>query len=129
MPELLRSIYDPIIMKIIAEVGLNFNGSMDLAFKTIGAAKACGCDAAKFQNFYVDTFIHQRSEFWEYDNNGIPIKERQDTMFRRHELNLEKITALKAHCDSIGIEFISTPMCRRGLSELVSIGVKTLKNG
>ncbi len=116
-------------MKIIAEVGLNFNGDISLARATINAAKECGCDAVKFQNFKVDSFIHQRSEFWTYINNGEKITERQEDMFRRHELKFDDLVVLKNHCDDIGIEFISTPMCKNGVDELVKLGVTTLKNG
>ncbi len=114
---------------IIAEIGLNFNGSIPLALKTIEAAKACGCDAVKFQNFKVESFIHQRSEFWEYENDGVKIKERQYDMFKRHELSFADLLALSMYAKEIGIGFGSTPMCRSGVDELVMLGVPWLKNG
>lgn len=116
-------------MKIIAEIGLNFNGDIDLARQTIYAAKQAGADAVKFQNFRVETFINQRSENWTYVNCGMELTETQDAMFRRHEIDYGMLVQLQGYAEHFDIEFSATPMCIEGLRDLVRLEVPWLKNG
>jgi sialic acid synthase SpsE len=70
---------------IIAEAGINHNGSINHAKKLADASKESGADAVKFQTFW-----------------GI-------TRLKKYELSKEKWIQLKEHCDKIGIIFLSTP--------------------
>lgn len=95
---------------VIAEIGVNHNGSLDLAHKLIDAAD--GADAVKFQTFTAD-----RLE---------PPGERRD-MLSRLELDREWYPELKDHAERNGLEFISTPFDVESLRFLVSLGVGTIK--
>jgi N,N'-diacetyllegionaminate synthase len=111
---------------IVAEIGLNHCGSMQLARKTIEAAKEAGADAVKFQNYKTESFIGQRSTWWTYRDGT---KERQYEMFKRHELTFADLVQIDAWCRELHIDWHSTPMCEVGLRELVKLKVKVLKNG
>ena len=101
---------------IIAEIGSNHNGNMELAKRLINAAKECGADCVKFQSWSKDTIFSKKV----YENNFF----LQDDYRSRTDYTLEEIVdkysidredhyMLKAYCDSIGIEFNSTPFSKR----------------
>ncbi len=114
---------------IAAEVGINHNGDMDLAIRTIDAAIASGADAVKFQNYYTEDFVLDKTLSYTYISQGTSVTESQYDMFKRYELNLEQLEMLKRHCDKKGVVFFSTPTSERGLDDLKKIGVSLLKNG
>lgn len=114
---------------IVAEVGINHNGNMEIAKKTILAAKQSGADAVKFQNYKTEDFVPIRNVEYEYISQGKLIKEFQYDIFKRYELSVEQIIELKNFCDSHSIEFHSTPTNFEGIDLLKKIGVAVLKNG
>jgi len=114
---------------VVAEIGLNHNGDMDLAKKTILAAKESGADAVKFQNYKTDDFIIDKKLSHEYLNGGKKIIESQYEMFKRYELSDNQVIELKDFCDINNIDFHSTPTNFDGIDLLKKIGVKVLKNG
>jgi len=114
---------------VIAEIGINHNGSIELAKKSIEAAKKCGVDAVKFQNYVTTDFISDRSLTYQYPGPDGRITESQYDLFKRNELSDEQFTLLKQCCDSIGIEFLSTPTNRQGVEFLAGIGCRMVKNG
>jgi len=114
---------------IIAEIGLNHNGNYDLARKSIEVAASCGVDAVKFQNFKTEDFLSDRKITYTYKNNGKDITEPLFDICKRAEFKRDWISPLKALCDKLGIEFISTPTSEEGVMDLVNNGVKILKNG
>ncbi len=114
---------------IVAEIGINHNGDMDLAKKTILAAKDAGADAVKFQNYKTEDFVPTRNVEFEYVSQGKKIKEFQYDMFKRYELNDDQVVDLKEFCDGNSIDFHSTPTNFQGIDLLKKIGVNVLKNG
>lgn len=96
---------------IIAEIGANHNGDMDLARKIIDSAKASGCDAVKFQSWTPDSLVSQE----EYDRNqqyaDSPKKHfgSLKEMVKKYYLRPDQHIELKKYCDSAGITFSSTP--------------------
>ena len=85
-------------INFIAEIGLNHNGSIDLAKKHVEKAKECGADIAKFQNYFA-----KRAK------ENSPIYEILDQC----ELNSDQFCELKEFCDELEIEFASTPFCEK----------------
>lgn len=94
---------------IIAEAGVNHNGSFDLAKKLVDAAKNAGADAIKFQTFKADDLVAKKSKLANYQKKNIGKNESQLEMLRRVELNEEDFKKLKKYCDEKNIIFLSTP--------------------
>ncbi len=113
---------------LIAEIGANHNGDMDLARKLIDAAKAAGADAAKFQSWTVDSLISNA----EYDRNtSYSDPERHfgslREMVERYQLSEEQHHELAAYCASVGIDFLSTGFCPAEVDLLDSLDVPAFK--
>lgn len=106
-----KEVKDFSVPYIIAEIGANHNGDMDLARKIIDSAKSCGCDAVKFQSWTPDSLISRE----EYDRNQQyddspkkhfgSLKEMVEKYYLRPEQHIE----LKEYCDNAEITFFSTP--------------------
>lgn len=94
---------------IIAEAGVNHNGSFTLACRLADAAKAAGADCVKYQTFRSERIISQYAPKAEYQKRSTGAGESQLDMVRKLELSYEEFAALKRYCDSIGIAFLSTP--------------------
>lgn len=93
---------------VIAEAGVNHNGSFDIACKLVDAAKEAGADCIKFQTFVSEKLVSKNAEKAEYQKNTTGDSSQQD-MLKKLELSFEDFTKLKRYCDSVGIVFISTP--------------------
>jgi N-acetylneuraminate synthase/N,N'-diacetyllegionaminate synthase len=114
---------------VAAEVGLNHNGDLELAHRSIDAAADAGADAVKFQNFRTEDFVSDREVTYEYVSQGETVVEAQYDMFKRYELPESAWVELKRHCDDRGVVFFSTPTSEAGIDQLVRIGAPLLKNG
>ena len=114
---------------LAAEVGINHNGDMDLAHRSIDAAADAGADAVKFQNYHTEDFLSDRSLTYEYVSQGKTVVEPQYDMFKRCELAPAQLRELRAHCDRREVIFFSTPTSEKGIQELLELGMSLLKNG
>lgn len=114
---------------VVAEVGINHNGDMNLAHKTIDAAISAGANGVKFQNYATEDFLENATLTYTYYNDGQKIIESQWDMFKRCELSEEELIELKKHCDQKNIIFFSTPTSPSGLNLLKRLNVPLLKNG
>lgn len=114
---------------LVAEIGLNHNGDMELARRTIDAAREAGADAVKFQSYRTEDFVSDRTLTYSYTSGGRTVTESQYDMFKRCELDEADLAALAAHCAERGIGFHSTPTSADGVRALVALGVGVLKNG
>ncbi|MBF0619479.1 MAG: N-acetylneuraminate synthase [Candidatus Omnitrophica bacterium] len=102
---------------VIAEAGVNHNGSMALAYRLIDAATRAGADAVKFQTFVAENVISRYAPKAEYQLATTAQGESQLEMARQLQFTPEQFCRLKAHCARRGIMFLSTPF------DLVSVGV------
>ncbi|MCD9022316.1 N-acetylneuraminate synthase family protein [Cohnella silvisoli] len=114
---------------IVAEAGINHNGSLDLAFQMIVAAKDAGVDAVKFQTFKAEEFIADEHQTYTYMSQGKTITESMFQMFKRCEFSRDEWFAIKQKCDEEGILFLSTPQNRSDLDLLLELGVPAIKVG
>lgn len=94
---------------IIAEIGVNHNGSIDLAMKHIQAAKLSGADAVKFQTFNADRLVSHGTPKVEYQSQTTAPNETHFEMIRRLELPYDQHFPLKEFAENLGMAFISTP--------------------
>ncbi|MGA8728733.1 MAG: N-acetylneuraminate synthase [Terracidiphilus sp.] len=94
---------------VIAEAGVNHNGSLDLALKLIDAAKASGADAVKFQTFRADLLATRSAHKAAYQERLTANSESQFQMLQRLELDAAAHRCLVEHCRKVGIQFLSSP--------------------
>ena len=114
---------------VIAEVGINHNGDLEIARKLIDMAADAGADAVKFQNFRTEDFLSNRSLTYTYISEGKEITESQWELFKRYELTGERLAAVAGHCRSKGVDFGSTATSAEGVDECLRLGATFLKNG
>lgn len=113
---------------VIAEVGVNHNGSEELAIELVKAAKDAGADVVKFQTFNADKLATEQAKQAEYQKKNIGYEESQSDMLKRLELSEESYARLSKFCDELGVEFLSTAFDAESLTFLVEeIGIKRLK--
>lgn len=112
---------------IIAEAGVNHNGSIDLAIELITQAKKTGADCVKFQTFQAKNIVSQSSPKANYQLKSTDPSESQFRMLKKLELDKESFSILKNKCDEIGIDFMSTPYNIEDIHLLDSLDVKIFK--
>jgi len=113
---------------IIAEAGVNHNGSEKLAFELVDAAYRAGADIIKFQTFKAAKLVTASAEQADYQITNTKRKESQLAMLSRLELSFEFHLELVEYCKKIGIEFLSTAFDSESLNFLVNdLKLKTLK--
>lgn len=93
---------------IIAEAGVNHNGSFQLACKLVDEAKKAGVDCIKFQTFKAEKLVSHTAKKAEYQKKTTGDSSQQD-MLKQLELSFDEFIQLKAYCDKVGIAFLSTP--------------------
>ncbi len=93
---------------VIAEIGVNHEGSISLAKRLIDEAKEGGADAVKFQSYKAETLASKDSpSYW--DTTKEPTTSQYE-LFKKHDsFWQEEMQTLKVYCDEVGIEFLSTP--------------------
>ncbi|KJS66611.1 MAG: hypothetical protein JL50_11245 [Peptococcaceae bacterium BICA1-7] len=113
---------------IIAEAGVNHNGSLEIAMKLIDSAANAGADAIKFQTFKTAKLVSRLAPKANYQKETTNARETQFEMLKRLELSEEAHYKLSSHCRCQGIDFLSTPFDEESLDFLIEkLGVKTVK--
>ncbi len=114
---------------IIAEAGINHNGSINIAYKMIETAYSHGADAIKFQTFKAEEFVSDENQLYTYKSKGKEITESMLEMFKRYEFTSDEWLKIKKKCDEIGIIFLSTPQNSGDLDLLLELGIPLIKVG
>ncbi len=94
---------------IIAEAGVNHNGSLDMALRLVDAAAEAGADVVKFQTFKSEEVISPAAPKAEYQKQTTGSEESQLEMVRKLELSADSFATLNDHCSKRGVVFMSTP--------------------
>ena len=92
---------------IIAEAGVNHNGSLEMAKEMARAAKECGADIVKYQTAVPELVVSKFAEKAEYQKQTTDAAESQLEMIRKLHFSFEAHKELKEYCDSIGIQYLS----------------------
>lgn len=112
---------------IIAEAGVNHNGSLAMAKQLAGVAKAAGADIVKFQTAKPELVISRFAEKAEYQKAETGEAESQLEMCKRIHLTFDEHAQLKEYCDSIGIAYLSTPFDLDSIDFLQQLGTPMWK--
>lgn len=112
---------------IIAEAGVNHNGSLDMALQLVKVAAEAGADAVKFQTFSADALVSRRAQKAAYQQQTTDASESQYDMLKRLELSRDDHLAIIAECQRLGIAFLSTPFDAGSIRLLVDLGMRTYK--
>lgn len=94
---------------IIAEAGVNHNGSLELAKKLVDTAKECGADIVKFQTAKLDSLVSKSAAMADYQKKNTGKEESQKDMLKNLLLTFDEFIELAQYCKEVGIYFLSTP--------------------
>lgn len=114
---------------IIAEAGVNHNGSVDLALKMIDKAYEAGADYIKFQTFKASSLVSCHAQKARYQVANTKSDGTQLSMIEKLELSFDDFIRLKEHCEKVGIGFMSTPFDLESALFLNDIGLEIFKVG
>jgi N-acetylneuraminate synthase len=114
---------------IIAEAGVNHNGSLDIAHQLVDAAADAGADVVKFQTFRADKLVTRQANKAAYQQRLTEGGQSQFDMLKALELSESAHRELLQHCTERGVEFMSSPFDAQSLEFLVALGVKRIKLG
>jgi N,N'-diacetyllegionaminate synthase len=112
---------------VIAELGVNHNGSLEMAVELIDVARKAGADAVKFQTFFAEDLVSKQARKAKYQTENDPTQESQFEMLKRLELPHENWEEIRRYCQKSGIEFLSTPFGERAADLLQNLDVGAYK--
>lgn len=112
---------------IIAEAGVNHNGSLELAKKLIDVACEARVDAVKFQTFKADKLVSKSAQKAEYQKQTSDANESQYEMIKKLELDEEAHNVLMEYCQAKNILFLSTPFDHESIELLDNLGLEIFK--
>jgi N,N'-diacetyllegionaminate synthase len=111
---------------VIAEAGVNHNGSLDMALRLVDAARDAGADAVKFQTFRAEDVVTPTAATADYQRSNTGETSQFD-MIKKLELDEAQHARVARHCRDAGIEFFSTPFSEDAVAMLVRLGVQRIK--
>lgn len=112
---------------IIAEAGVNHNGSIELAKKLIDVARDAGADAVKFQTFKAEKLVSKNAQKADYQKQNTDNSESQFDMIKKLELDAATHHELIAYCNEKKIMFLSTPFDHDSIELLYDLGLEIFK--
>jgi N,N'-diacetyllegionaminate synthase len=112
---------------IIAEAGVNHNGSLELAKKMVDSAKDAGADCIKFQTFVAKNIASKNTNKAEYQKRETNSEESQLEMLKKLELSFDEFVELNEYCKFKKIEFLSTGFDLDSIDFLNSLNMKIWK--
>jgi len=112
---------------IIAEAGVNHNGSIELAKKLIDVASESGADAVKFQTFKAEKLVSKKAQKAHYQKQTTDKTESQFDMIKKLELDLDTHKELISYCKTKNIMFLSTPFDHDSIELLNDLGLEIFK--
>ena len=117
---------------IIAEAGVNHNGSLKKAFELVDIAKSSGANAIKFQTFKTDNLVLKNTKLANYQKKNLSADTDQYRMLKNLELSFDEFAQIKDYCTSKKIEFMSTAFDSESLdflSNTLSVNILKIPSG
>ncbi len=112
---------------IIAEAGVNHNGSLKIAKELIDAAASAGVDAVKFQAFKAETLACMSAPKAGYQKKSGSKNETQFQMLKKLELSCSEFLALSDYCKKRGVLFILSPFDCESIEFIRQLGLSVIK--
>ena len=112
---------------IIAEAGVNHNGSLERAKEMALAAKKAGADIVKYQTAVPEQVVSRFAEKADYQKQQTGSEESQLEMIKKIHFGFEEHRQLKEYCDEIGIRYLSTPFDLDSIDFLATLGMPVWK--
>lgn len=113
---------------IIAEAGVNHNGSLEMALQLIDKAAEAGADYVKFQTFKASCLVSKQAKKAQYQKENMPeVDDSQEAMLRRLELSESDHKVLMQRCEERNIKFLSTAFDLESVDFLASLGLNVWK--
>ena len=113
---------------IIAEAGVNHNGSIELAKKLIDVAVDAGVDVVKFQTFKAENLVSKNAQKADYQKKNMnDADDSQFNMLKKFELDVNTHKELISYCNSKNIMFLSTPFDHDSIELLNGLGLEIFK--
>jgi sialic acid synthase SpsE len=112
---------------IIAEIGINHQGSTEIATDLIKEAKLIGCEYAKIQTYVTDERISPTAKSAKYTDKTLSMEETTYEMFERLELGPESHRTLFNYANKIGMPLISTPFDEKSVDILMDYNIDAFK--
>jgi len=114
-------------VNIIAEAGVNHNGSIDIAKKMIDAAEKAGADYVKFQTFKAESLVTTKADKADYQRNLTDKNETQFEMIKKLELDRSVHEILIKYCEDKDISFLSTAFDLESIDLLNELNIPIFK--
>lgn len=112
---------------IIAEAGVNHNGSMEMARRLVDVAVDIGADIVKFQAWKTEKLVTASAEMAGYQKENLGTNQTQFSMLKNLELGEPALREIQAYCASRGILFLATPFDEESVDVLAELGVPMFK--
>lgn len=112
---------------IIAEAGVNHNGSIGMARRMVEAAEKAGVDYIKFQTFKAANLVNRSAKQADYQKRNQGNDESQLEMLSRLELSFDNFRGLNEFCNNQGVKFLSTPFDLESIDFLAGLGMDYMK--
>jgi N,N'-diacetyllegionaminate synthase len=112
---------------VIAEVGVNHNGDIELAHRLIDEAADAGADAVKFQTFQAEAVVSNDAPLAAYQREAMGSAYSQRDLLRSLELGYDEHSGLKQHAEERGLCFLSTPFDLESANFLFELGLEAFK--
>ncbi|HLP80423.1 MAG TPA: N-acetylneuraminate synthase [Nitrosomonas sp.] len=112
---------------VIAEAGVNHNGSLELAKRLVDVAAEAGADAVKFQTFKADKLVSKSAQKADYQKQTTAEDESQYEMIKKLELDEDAHRVLIGYCKEKPIMFLSTPFDHDSIRLLNDLGMPIFK--
>ena len=112
---------------IIAEIGVNHNGNINVAKKLIDIAKKSGADYVKFQTFKTENLVRANTKTAQYQSKNLRKKITQFNLLKKLELSENNHNKIIKHCNKLKISFMSSPFDLESLNLLFRLKIFNIK--
>ena len=112
---------------VIAEIGVNHNGSLNRAKKLIAGAQLAGASSVKFQTYFLDELLSSSATNSSYQIQNLTTPISQHKLLEKFIFSISQYEEIVKYCNDLEIEFLSTPFGLKSASLLKDLGLKKIK--